>query len=163
MRWSQFAILILLWSLAGCRGLPQPSPLPEAHQVPVGQLVFHSDFELPRDHRLVRELTLERDDMSNTLGLPPTNEPIEVYLFRDADAIANTWCGISRACPRGGRFSSRPTRGWPCTPIGATAWRRTCGTRLPTDICTRSIPDLPLWVDEGLAEYFEVPRGLRAG
>src|SRR5215212_6322779 len=82
---------------AGCRGLPQrmsfsppvksplSSRLPDAYQTPVGQLVFHSDFPLPADHRLVRELKAEREDVNQTLGLAPSNEPIDVYLFRDAE------------------------------------------------------------------------------
>src|SRR4051794_28833817 len=85
MRPVRFTILFLLLLLAGCRGLPQRSPLPAAHRVAVGQLVFHSDFELPADHRLVRELVQEREDICNALGMSCSNEPIEVYLFADAD------------------------------------------------------------------------------
>ena len=33
----------------------------------------------------MRELTLERDDVCRTLGLQPSNESIDVYLFRDAE------------------------------------------------------------------------------
>src|SRR6476660_5059090 len=96
MRWMSilFAVQLLFTS---CRGIPQPmanpspvkasyaSRLPDAFQTPVGQLVFHSDFPLPADHRLVRELTLERDDVNRVLGLAPSNEPIHVYLFPDAE------------------------------------------------------------------------------
>src|SRR5262245_601962 len=84
MRWKPI-VFILLLLIAGCHGLPQPMRLPDAHQVPIGQLVFHSDFDLPADHRLIRELTQERDDVCHTLGIPASNEPIEVYLFRDAE------------------------------------------------------------------------------
>src|SRR3990172_8593633 len=82
------AIVILICGCRGLlqRGLPQPAPLPVAHHLRVEQLVLHSDFELPRDHRLVRELTAERDDLSRPLGLPSSDELIEVYLFRDAEA-----------------------------------------------------------------------------
>src|ERR1700704_4130504 len=95
MRW--IVILFAVTPLfGGCRGLPQPmalspvkalepSGLPDAFQTPVGQLVFHSDFPLPADHRLVRELTIERDDVNQTLGLTPSTETINVYLFRDAE------------------------------------------------------------------------------
>src|SRR5207237_770788 len=74
----------------GCHGLwrstsPQPASLPVAHQLRVEQLVFHSDFDLPREHRLVRELVDEREAVYRTLGLPPSDEPIEVYLFHDVE------------------------------------------------------------------------------
>src|SRR3954469_9855605 len=96
MRWMPILLAVQLLC-AGCRGLPQPmtlsppvktppaSRLPDAFQTPVGQLVFHSDFPLPADHRLVRELTTERDYVNETLGLAPRSESIHVYLFRDAE------------------------------------------------------------------------------
>src|SRR3954470_640718 len=94
MRWMPIVLAVQLLC-AGCRGLPQPitSPpgvkpesctLPDRYRTPIGQLVFHSDFPLP-DHRLVRELTTERDFVNQTLGLVPSDEPIDVYLFQDAE------------------------------------------------------------------------------
>src|SRR4051794_6168632 len=96
MRWISILFSVQLL-FGGCRGLPQPitlsppvkgppsSSLPDAYQTPVGQLVFHSDFPLPADHRLMRELTTERDYVNQTLGLAPSTEAIHVYLFRDAE------------------------------------------------------------------------------
>jgi hypothetical protein len=154
---SVFVFLMLL--LVGCRGIPRPMALPDAHQVPVGQLVFHSDFELPHDHRLVRELTQERDDVYGTLGLPSSNEPIEVYLFRDAD-----------------RYREYLTKNFPNVPSRRAFFLET-DTRLAvyahwSDRVAEDLrhevahgylhavaPGLPLWLDEGLAEFFEVPRG----
>ena len=83
-----FAIVyfLLIAVEISCRGLPRPSSRPAAHQVPIGQLVFHCDFELSADHPLVRDLNAERDDISQTLDLPTSNQQIDVYLFRDADA-----------------------------------------------------------------------------
>jgi Protein of unknown function (DUF1570) len=157
---SLYVIIILLWLLAGCRGLPQRSPLPDAHQLPVGQLVFHSDFELPRDHRLVRELTLERDDVCNTLGLATTDEPIEVYLFRDADRYREYLLRNFPSVPsRRAFFLETDTR------LAVYAhWSDRVAEDLRHEVAHgylhAALPDLPLWVDEGLAEYFEVPRGL---
>src|SRR4051812_42718683 len=39
--------------------IPQSMRLPDTHQVTMGQLVFHSDFELSADHRLLRQLRAE--------------------------------------------------------------------------------------------------------
>ena len=50
-------------AVMGCRGLPQPSAAPRAHELEMGQLRFVSDFELPADHRLVRELVAERHEV----------------------------------------------------------------------------------------------------
>ena len=170
MRW--FSILLLAYFLcAGCRGLPQPSALsppirlpgtsqlPDAYTTPVGQLVFHSDFALPADHRLVRELTLERDDVIGTLGLTPSNEPIDVYLFRDAERYQDFLKKNFPNVPsRRAFFLETDTR------LAVYAhWNDRVAEDLRHEIAHgymhASMPNIPLWLDEGLAEYFEVPRG----
>jgi hypothetical protein len=167
-----FVLVTMQLSIAsGCRGLPQPmsisSPmkapesarLPDAFQTPVGQLVFHSDFPLPADHRLVRELTLERDDVIKTLGLTPSSEPIDVYLFRDAERYQ---LFLKRKFPnvpsRRAFFLETDMR------LAVYAhWNDRVAEDLRHEIAHgymhASLPSIPLWLDEGLAEYFEVPRG----
>jgi uncharacterized protein DUF1570 len=169
MRWMLilFAAPLLFTS---CRGIPQPmarsspvkaayaSRLPDAYQLPVGQLVFHSDFQLPADHRLVRELAMERDDVNNTLGLTPSNEPIDVYLFRDVERYQEF---LKRNFPnvpsRRAFFLETDTR------LAVYAhWNDRVAEDLRHEIAHgymhSSLPSIPLWLDEGLAEYFEVPR-----
>jgi hypothetical protein len=163
--WARLIIAQLLVG-AGCRSLhqqlplPQSMKLPDAHQVPVGQLVFHTDFELPADHRLVRELTAERDDVCRTLGLPSSNEPIEVYLFSDAERYQEY---LKRNFPnvpsRRAFFLETDTR------LAVYAhWSDRVAEDLRHEVAHgylhSVVPKLPLWLDEGLAEYFEVPRGL---
>ena len=68
MRWMPILLAVQILC-AGCHGLPRPpvnvpAPvkvpesyrLPNTSQMPAGELIFHSDFELPPDHRLIREL-----------------------------------------------------------------------------------------------------------
>jgi hypothetical protein len=160
MRGLRIALLLSLLSLANCRGLPPRATLPEAHELKVGQLVFHSDFDLPADHRLVRELVEERETIYSTLGLTSTKEPIEVFLFRDAD-----------------RYREYLLRNFPSVPSRRAFFLETdarlavyahWSDRMAEDLrhevahgyLHAVMPGLPLWVDEGLAEYFEVPRGL---
>jgi hypothetical protein len=170
MRWMPILLAVQLLC-AGCRGLPQPmtlsppvkSPLsarlPNAYETPVGQLVFHSDFPLPAGHRLVRELTLERDDVNRILGLAPSNEPIDVYLFSNAELYQEF---LKRNFPnvpsRRAFFLETDTR------LAVYAhWNDRVAEDLRHEIAHgymhSSIPTIPLWLDEGLAEYFEVPRG----
>jgi hypothetical protein len=169
MRW--ISILLAVQLFTGCRGLPQPvamtppvttpqaSKLPDAYQMPVGQLVFYSDFPLPADHRLVRELTMERDDVNRTLGLTPSNESIDVYLFRDADRYREFLKQKFPSVPsRRAFFLETDTR------LAVYAhWNDRVAEDLRHEIAHgyihSSMPSIPLWLDEGLAEYFEVPRG----
>jgi hypothetical protein len=160
MRGLRIALLLSLLSLASCHSLPPRATLPEAHELKVGQLVFHSDFDLPADHRLVRELVEERETIYSTLELTSTKEPIEVYLFRDAD-----------------RYREYLLRNFPSVPSRRAFFLETdarlavyahWSDRMAEDLrhevahgyLHAVMPGLPLWVDEGLAEYFEVPRGL---
>ena len=120
----------------GCRNR---RPLPR-HTSACRPVADYSDFELTADHRLVRELMAEREDVGRTLGLPLTDEPIEVYLFRDADRYRQVLGPLfSDRAFAPGVFRGDDTR-WLSTRIGATAWRKTCGMKWPTDICTPSCP-----------------------
>jgi hypothetical protein len=152
-------ILLAVALIYGCRGLPQRPSLPAAHQVPAEQLVFHCDFDLAPDHRLVCELKAERDDICEALDLPPSSEPIDVYLFRDADAYGNY---LSQ------RFPNVPARRAffveSDTNLTVYAhWSDRVAEDLRHEVAHgylhAMVRGLPLWLDEGLAEYFEVPRG----
>jgi hypothetical protein len=159
MRCWWFVVFILSFLTAGCRGLPHAplSPLPSGHETTVGQLIFHSDFELPRDHRLVRELVDERDYVARTLGLPTTNEAIEVYLFRDQERYREYLMRNFPSVPsRRAFFLETDTR------LSVYAhWSDRVGEDLRHEVAHgylhAAMPNLPIWVDEGLAEYFEVP------
>jgi hypothetical protein len=163
MRGIITSLLVVLLLAAGCRGLLQrglpPSDLPIAHHVRVEQLVIHSDFEVPREHRLVRELVAERDDVCQTLELPPSEEFIEVYLFNDANTYRQY---LARHFPnvpsRRAFFVETDTR------LSVYAqWSDRVAEDLRHEVAHgylhSIVPNLPLWVDEGLAEFFEVPRG----
>jgi hypothetical protein len=155
----RFLVLVLLLAEFGCRALPQRMNLPDAHQLTIGQLVFHSDFELPADHRLVRDLVQERSDISKTLGLPTTNEAVHIYLFRDADRYREYLLRNFPSVPsRRAFFLETDAR------LAVYAhWSDRMGEDLRHEVAHGYLhavmPGLPLWVDEGLAEYFEVPRG----
>lgn len=161
MRGKLFTITVLLVAaaLASCRGLPQPAALPDLHQFRVGQLEIRSNFELSRDHRLVRELTAERDDICHTLGLPPGNEVITVYLFRDAETYGQYLMRHFPGVPsRRAFFLETDTR------LTVYAhWSDRVAEDLRHEVAHgylhAVVPGIPLWLDEGLAEYFEVPRG----
>jgi hypothetical protein len=140
--------------------VPQRAPLPAAHEFRVGQLVFHTDFELAPDHRLVRELVEERDYICATLGIPSTKEPIKVYLFRDADRYREYLFRTFPTVPSRRAFFMETD-----TQLAVYAhWSDRVAEDLRHEVAHGYLhavmPGLPLWLDEGLAEYFEVPRGL---
>ncbi len=133
--------------------------LPEKHSLVREQLVIHSDFPLAAQHRLLEELTARRFDLSRRLRLPASNEPIHVYLFRDGDRFHSFMRLHHPEFPeRRAFFVETDTR-----LIVYAHW----GDRVAEDLrhevthgyLHSVVPHLPVWLDEGLAEYFEVPRG----
>ena len=135
--------------------------LPAGQTVVRDQLVIHSDFRLTASHRLLEELAARRIDLKNRLGVPVSEEPIHVYLFEDANRFeAFVRLYYPEFPPRRAYFLETDTR------LQVYAhW----GDRVAEDLrhevthgyLHSVVPNLPLWLDEGLAEYFEVPRGSR--
>jgi hypothetical protein len=149
--------LTLVWS--GCRLLPSaPTAGTTAEQLH-GQLVIHSDSDLPHLDRVIQEIVAERNEVCDRLALPPSDEPIHVHLHRDPD-----------------RFREFRTRRYPVMPdrraffvetdtqlVVHAQWSDRIAEDLRHEVAHgylhSMVGNLPLWLDEGLAEYFEVPRG----
>jgi hypothetical protein len=137
-------------------GIP---PLPDRHDVVLDQLVVHSNFELPGQHRLLQELNAQRTDLSSKLALPISDEPVHVYLFADAERFGQFMQKRYPNFPQRRAFFVETD-----TKLAVYAhW----GDRVAEDLrhevahgyLHSVVQNLPLWLDEGLAEYFEVPRG----
>jgi hypothetical protein len=140
--------------------------LPDRSEVTAGQLVIHADFPLAGQHRLVRELDGLRTDVSQELGLPVSDEPVHLYLFENT---ARYDAFVAR------RFPSFPARRAFFVETDTTlsvfaAWQ----DRIAEDLRHETthgyvhavVPAVPLWLDEGIAEFFETPRsdhGLHRG
>jgi len=153
--------LVLIVSLFGCRGLPQPAALPDAHHMRVGQLQIHSDFELKKDHRIVRDLVAEREVISSTLGLPAGSEVIEVHLFADGERYAQF---LKRHFPtvpsRRAFFLETDSRLLVYAHWSDYHMAEDLRHEVAHGYLHAVVPSIPLWLDEGLAEYFEVPAAL---
>ncbi|MHC4178154.1 MAG: DUF1570 domain-containing protein [Planctomycetota bacterium] len=154
------AVLLAAIAVAGCAG-PSKLPLtpPDRHTLLREQLVIHSDFPLAAQHRLLEDLTARRSDLSNRLALPVSSEPVHVYLFKNADRF-NAFMRLNHPefPERRAFFVETDTR-----LIVYAHWADRVAEDLRHEVTHAYlhsvVPPLPLWLDEGLAEYFEVPRG----
>jgi hypothetical protein len=138
---------------------PQRATLPDQYRVVRRQLVIYSDFMLAPHHGLIDELIALRGDLSRKLALPGSEEPIEIYLFETPQRYAR----FMKAA-----FPQLPDRRAFFIKTGSSLrvyaqWGDRVGEDLRHEVTHgylhASVPDIPLWLDEGLAEYFEVPRG----
>ncbi len=149
-------LVILL--MAGCATSREVVSLPADDSLVRDQLVIFSDFQLPRHHRLVEELVARRHDVVERLRLPVSDEPIHVYLF---DSPERYQAYMTREFPyfpdRRAFFVESDTR------LSVYAY---WGDRVAEDLrhevthgyLHTMVPHVPLWLDEGVAEFFEVPR-----
>ena len=169
---------------AGCRLLnlastaptdksPRPIALapPGKHSFRVSQFVFYSDIELPRDQPLFQELADLRDQVYKELSLAPANALVQVYIFEDRPHYDSFMHVRYPDLPRRRAFfvAQPHSVGNGEDLLVYTFW----GERIRDDLrheLTHALlhsvlKDVPLWLDEGLAEYFELPpeaRGVNA-
>jgi hypothetical protein len=152
----------MLLVVCGCTGaLPSRLALPERNTVVRDQLVIHGDSPLAAHHRLFEELTAQRADICGRLALPCSDEPIHVYLFETAERFQGFMRVNHPEFPdRRAFFVETDAR----LSIYAQ-WGDHMGDDLRHEVTHgylhSVVPDVPLWLDEGLAKFFEVPRGQR--
>jgi hypothetical protein len=126
-----------------------------------GQFVCHANFSLAAHHAMLDSMPAMQRDLDGALGIGQSAEVIHLFLF----AQKSTYQGyVNQYFPgvpsRKALFIKE--RG----PGMVFAYR---GENFETDVrheCTHALlnaalPMVPLWLDEGLAEYFEVPKQQR--
>jgi hypothetical protein len=147
-------VLSLVWLAHAASGEPARAWRDRRVAAP---FVFHSDFPLDRHQSLLGQMTQLQDDVILALGRAPAREPIDVYLFASHQTYR---LYIKRYFP--GAPERRAMFIKSQSPGNVFAYYN---SQLPVDLrheCTHallhaSLPFVPLWLDEGLAEYFEVP------
>ncbi|MFN0052323.1 MAG: DUF1570 domain-containing protein [Planctomycetales bacterium] len=143
---------------SGCATTRPPRiGLPMRHTLQSNQLVVISDFKLPKDHPLIRDLKTLRTQVSETLELPLGTRQVMVYLFSTEldynQYLQATFPGFPL---RRAYFIQTPGK-----ELAVYTW---WGDRIQEDLrheythglLHAGLKAVPLWLDEGLAEYFEV-------
>jgi hypothetical protein len=171
-----FALAVCALGLAGCESLFKsrgqdppavtvaPPALPGkagAHRV--SQFVFYSDTALKPSAPLFDELSRLRDQIFRDLALPPSDTIVQVYLFDDQEKYERYMRFRYPELPkRRAFFVAHPgTPGRPRELLVFTFWgdhlRQDLRHELTHALVNSVIKDVPLWLDEGLAEYYELP------
>lgn len=143
--------------LSGCLATGGKSVrLPSRHTLESKQLIVLSDFTLPENHPLVDDLAEMRNQVSETLHLDLNGDAVKVYLFRDEMEYHKYLQEAHPGLPsrRAYFISSKEEL------AVYTYW----GEKIQEDLrheythglLHSALVEVPLWLDEGLAEYFEV-------
>jgi hypothetical protein len=146
---------------------PPPSTLPGKHATRRGCYVFYHDFDLDQNDPLFEPLDSLPDQVYGELKLPPTNTIIQVFLFDTQERYERYMFA-----PKSGRYRHLPSRrayfitepriGGGADELKVFTWM---GDHLRTDLrhelthalLNAVLKSVPLWLDEGLAGYFELP------
>jgi len=178
-RWHAGLALLALALISGCdilslslrptNKLPKPpkgpTALPSKFSQRVSQFVFVSDFELKTDQPIFHELSDLREQVLKELQLPapPSSALIHVYLFEDRERYEQFMLARYPTLPRRRAFFVAQPRGMSTSDdlLVYTFWgdhiRQDLRHELTHALLHSVLKDVPLWLDEGLAEFFELP------
>jgi hypothetical protein len=163
----QIAGLLLIGGLSGCAttGVQDGKPLiPTSFQVRTGPYVICTNHKIEANAPVVKQLQSLETQVSETLGVRVDSgaNPVEVYILDDRQSFEHFLTFYYPELPHRRAF------------FLANGNQRVVytffGDRIEEDIRHEAthallhvaIGDIPLWLDEGLAEYFESP-GDRGG
>ncbi len=139
----------------------------EPHKWPVelkvGRFEIHSDFDVATQAALSPELTTLSSDIGAILGIADSGQPVHVVLFETGAEYQRYMRNYFPTLPeRRALFIQDRGPG-----MLFAHWHVEIATDLRHEITHALLNDgphpLPLWLDEGLAEYFEVASPLRFG
>jgi hypothetical protein len=141
-----------------------PAP-PCRYTLRIPPCLFFSDVELKREQPIFQELTQLRDQVYKELNLPPSNAVVQVYLFEDRDRYEAYMQRAYPNLPRRRAFfvlNERPFGGQDellvYTFLGERV-QQDLRHELTHALLHSVLKVVPIWLDEGLAEYFELPAG----
>jgi len=166
---SLFGCHIFKYSLAtfdGKGAVPaeaEPVKLPNRYSQRVSQFVFISDFELKSDQPVFKELTDLREQIIRDLGLPSPAVLVQVYLFEDRQRYCRYMRGRYPDLPeRRAFFVAQPKSAGGGDDLIVFTFlgdhlRQDLRHELTHAVLHSVLKDVPLWLDEGLAEYYELP------
>ncbi len=149
----------------GLLSLGTPASLCAADWVDVrreGPVVCYAEFSWQQHPWVFQELGSLHAELVRVLGVPSVKRPIEVYCYRNKQTY---WAGVQRQ--------------WPDVPYRRALYVQAKGAsqvfafdqdELAIDLrhevthalLNEAVGTLPLWLDEGLAEYFEMEASQRA-
>jgi hypothetical protein len=177
-RMGRWLMLVALCAASGCGSLwsksDSNSNTPAASIAPpnlpgkspsqrVSQFVFYSDTPIKANAPLFQELSDLRELIYRDLKLPPSNNVVQVYLFDDQEKYERFMKFRYPELPRRRAFFIAQPRAGGGTEdlLVYTYWgdhiRQDLRHELTHALLHSVLREVPLWLDEGLAEFYELP------
>jgi hypothetical protein len=147
-----------------------PTP-PNRYALRLAPYVFFSNVELTREDPSFKDLAGLRDQVAKELQLPPGNAVIQVFLFEDREHYERYLEARYPSLPKRPAFFIAQPRAIGGEDLVVYTFsgdkiQKNLRHELTHALVHSVIRDVPIWLDEGLAEYFELPTdadGVNAG
>ena len=129
-----------------------------------GVVVVQANFPLTEIASILEEIELLQHDLNHYIGVPAPKEKIELCLFKNEETYINFLREVFPKAPRDRRALYVKLDDKPGTLMVQKSKDFEVDLRheMTHAIIHASIPRVPIWLDEGLAKYFEVPISDRA-
>ena len=129
----------------------------------VGAVRYHADFSLEKEYDILRELSCIQKDLSQYLAIGHPKETIEVFFFSSKDKYSKFLANELPEAPqdRQALYVKQEGPGMVVILRGPDM-KEDLRHEMTHAFLHACMPYVPLWLDEGLAEYFEKPRETRA-
>ena len=129
------------------------------HTQTCGVVVVQANFPLTEIAAILDEINLLQYDLNRYVGVPAPQEKIELCLFKDEASYNNFLKEFFPKAPRDRRALYIKLDKKPGTVLVQKTKDFEIDLRheMTHAIVHASIPKVPIWLDEGLAKYFEVP------
>ena len=140
-----------------------PPTLPGKHHLRRSQYVFYSDIPLQKSASLLDELEELRDQIARELQLPTSNTVVQVFIFDSKEKYERYMHARYPELPERRAFFivQEHNRGGAPDLLVFTFWgdhlRQDLRHELTHAVLRSVLKEVPLWLDEGLAEFFELP------
>ncbi len=158
--WLLLVPLFLTTSLA-CSTSPASEPRQWPVELRIGRFEIHADFDLETTTPLTPELSQLPADIEQLLEIEPSQQPVHIVLFATPGEYQRYMHNYFPQLPE--------RRALFIQDRGPGMLFAHCHSDLANDLrhelthalLNETAQPLPLWLDEGLAEYFEVEQSLR--
>jgi len=131
--------------------------------VVLGRVVCESNFPLETSTDVTAEITQLQEDLVGYLGVPEAKEKIELCLFRDKGSYVQFISDVFPGAPLDRPALYVKEFGRPGVLMAPRDDRMILNIRheMTHAYLNAALRNVPIWLDEGLAKYFEIPPGER--
>lgn len=136
--------------------------LPSANEIRISPFVFYSDRPLPKGHKILTSAASLRDSVCNDLKIAVPKCQIFVHIFGEKGSFDHyLQKKYPYLPPRRAFFMAQRRLGTHDEDLIVLTWwseklEQDLRHELTHALIHTAIPNIPLWIDEGLAEFYEL-------